>query len=171
MGCWKHLSKNMDLAQFLLSTRAKAAISLVFGSATKRTQKDTMDPLRRQRLEALPGWSWDVFSDQWEEGFAHLKEFSVRVGHCRVPFTYKSDDNYGTWYLGREPEKKLDPVHRQRLEALPGWSWDVFSDRWEEGFAHLKEFSGRVGHCRVPATHKSDNGYRLGRWISTQRGN
>ena len=102
MGCWKHLSKNMDLAQFLLSTRAKAAISLVFGSATKghkRTQKDTMDPLRRQRLEALPGWSWDVFSDQWEEGFAHLKEFSVRVGHCRVPFTYKSDDNYGlgTW--------------------------------------------------------------------------
>jgi Helicase associated domain len=67
--------------------------------SNQRTQKDTMDPLRPQRLEALPGWSWDVFSDQWEEGFAHLKEFSVRVGHCRVPFTYKSDDNYGlgTW--------------------------------------------------------------------------
>ena len=48
-------------------------IGSVSGLADQRSNKDTMDPDRRQRLEALPGWSWDVLSDQWEEGFSHLK--------------------------------------------------------------------------------------------------
>ena len=55
------------------------------GLKFREASKDTMDPDRRQRLEALPGWSWDPFSDQWEEGFSYLKEFSEREGHCRVP--------------------------------------------------------------------------------------
>ena len=32
--------------------------------SSQREQKDTMDPDRRQRLEALPGWSWDALVGQ-----------------------------------------------------------------------------------------------------------
>ena len=84
-----------------------------------------MDPDRRQRLEALPGWSWDVFSDKWEEGFSRLEEFAEHNDHCRVPFTYKSEDGYrlGSW-VGKQRTSK-DPDRRKRLEAMPGWVWKV----------------------------------------------
>ena len=201
-----------------------------------------MEPDRRQRLEALPGWSWDALSDQWEEGFSHLKEFSEREGHCRVPAKLQNR----RWLMGsvigsankerkrtqwnlivgnawrhcrvghgipiRTNGKKgfshlkavfrtrgslpsacklqdrrwlsarsvgcsireqlrttMDPDRRQRLEALPGWSWDALSDQWEEGFSHLKEFSEREGHCRVVQGYKTDDGLSARSWVSNQR--
>jgi hypothetical protein len=127
----------------------------------QRSTKDKMDLDRRQRLEALPGWSWDVFSDRWEAGFSCLKQFSDREGHCRVPNTYKIDDGYrlGAWVAEQRSNKDtIEPDRRQRLEALPGWLWDVLSDQWEEGFSYLKQFSDRQGHCRVASVYKTDDG-------------
>src|SRR5262249_33807067 len=138
----------------------------------QRNRKDTMALERRQRLEALPGWSWDPFSDQWEEGFSHLKQFSDREGHCRVSVTYKTNDGYrlGAWSRRQRAYKDtMEPDRRQRLEALTGWSWNPFLEKWEKGFSHLKQFSDREGHCRVSVYYKTNDGYRLGVWVSEQR--
>jgi Helicase associated domain len=131
-----------------------------------------MKPDRRERLEALPGWSWNAFADKWDEGFSHLKRFSDREGHCRVSQSYRTDNGcrLGQWVsIQRANREMMNPDRRQRLEALPGWSWDPFSDQWEDGFSRLKEFSQREGHCRVLHDHKCDNGYRLGQWVTAQR--
>jgi hypothetical protein len=87
-----------------------------------------MEPNRRQRLEALPGWLWDPHSSKWEEGFSHLKNVAEREGHCRVLQRDKTDDGYrlGSWVsTQRSTKDTMDPDRRQRLEALPGWVWKV----------------------------------------------
>ncbi|MSO19260.1 MAG: helicase, partial [Acidobacteria bacterium] len=110
-------------------------------------------------------------AQQWEEGFAHLQVFQQREGHCFVPQSFKTNDGYklGTWVSHqRALSDSMSAERRQRLAQL-GFVWDPFAQQWEEGFAHLQVFQQREGHCRVLRNFKTNDGYRLGSWVSTQR--
>ena len=133
---------------------------------TQRSQKASFSGERRSRLDAL-GFVWD----HWEEGLSHLEAFAKVHGDCRVPDGHKSDDGYplGNWVqTQRSQTTSLSGERRSRLDALR-FVWDPLTADWEQGFSHLEAFANTNGHCRVHQHHKSDDGYRLGIWVSEQR--
>ena len=106
----------------------------------------------------------------WEFWFGLLEEFYAREGHCRVPGIYQEDGyRLGGWVNQQRFRKdNRTPEQLERLEAL-GFVWDVLTWQWEEGFQALEAYVAREGHCLVTQKH-IENGYKLGVWVTTQRG-
>jgi len=136
----------------------------------QRGSRDNITPERIARLEALPGWTWDVLELQWEEGFSALQQFTASKGHARPSRGHKEKGyKLGVWVENqRRRHNIITPGRIVRLEALPGWTWDVLQFQWEEGFASLQQFTASKGHARPSRGHKEE-GYNLGLWVTTQR--
>ena len=45
----------------------------------------------------------------------------------------------------------------------------MLTAKWEEGFASLKAYKKEHKDCSVPALFKTNEGFTLGQWVSTQR--
>jgi hypothetical protein len=137
---------------------------------TQRQSRNTLTPERITRLEASPGWVWDISEFQWEEGFSYLQRFTTSEGHARPLTSHKENEyNLGQWVRNQRSDRNtLTPERIARLEALPGWVWDVLEFQWEEGFSYLQRFTTSEGHSRPPIAHK-ENGYNLGQWVGNQR--
>ncbi len=46
---------------------------------------------------------------------------------------------------------------------------DVREQQWEEGLAQLRAYSNANNDTLVPQNFEAEDGYRLGKWVSTQR--
>lgn len=133
----------------------------------------TMTDEQRQRLAAIPGWTFDspitVF---WERACQAAEAYAAREGHCHTPRKHVEDGlNLDAWLKQqrvRYVAGSLSPEQVSRLEALPGWSWRPQHDAWEAGFAALETFVAREGHALVPRDHREDD-YPLGAWVGEQR--
>ncbi|WP_082691823.1 DEAD/DEAH box helicase [Mycobacterium sp. IS-1556] len=127
---------------------------------------------RIARLDALPGWVWDVHDASWEDSYRRLAEYAAVHGHS-TPTKSSSSDGHrlGAWVNQQRTlynKGKLRADFAARLEALPGWVWAVNDTKWEEGFRHLVDYRDKHGTALVPARYQHC-GYPLGSWVGKQR--
>jgi len=105
----------------------------------------------------------------WENGFAALKHFKAREGHCRVPRGHQDGSlKLGTWVVNQRNRRGALSVERKRRLDSIKFVWALHGNPWETGFVALKVFKAREGHCLVPNEHKEGT-FNLGRWVTRQR--
>jgi superfamily II DNA or RNA helicase len=136
-------------------------------------QRGQLSQDRVQLLEAVPGWAWNVNDALWEEGYRRVLAFAKEHGDSRVPVDYiEQDYSLGQWARVQRVSYKdgqLEPQRIARLEALPGWTWDPYTTKWDQGFDALVKYVAREGNARVRVDHVEGN-FRLGNWTQNQRG-
>jgi hypothetical protein len=132
-----------------------------------------LDDDRTKRLAELPGWTWNVLDDSWDQGVARLERYVASEGDSRVPKDYRDDDGYGLgiWVHTQRRARASDRLSRARrrlLEAIPGWTWNTRKAQWEKGYGRLKRFLKLEGHP-PDGSYRDEDGYRLGHWVNNQR--
>jgi superfamily II DNA or RNA helicase len=134
----------------------------------QRQIRESLSEARRQRLDDI-GFDWEPHDTYWEVGFDYLQRYHQREGNCIVPQTHKENGyGLGKWVsVQRLNQDKLSPKHRERLDEVR-FVWDPLEAAWEEGYRHLTIYVKRMGHARVPQSHK-ENTFPLGPWISNLR--
>ncbi len=149
--------------------------STVGPDALSRIQFDLPASVDASFGEALRTYLVERVTDSWEFGFGALQAYAEEHGDCLVPDAYKLADGYqlGRWVGSQRAEERRPSAERAaRLEALPGWRWATkrrSEDSWEIGFQHLSTYAAETGGCLVPFDLALADGYRLGRWVGTQR--
>ncbi len=82
---------------------------------------------------------------QFREWFKRLQAYVEREGHARVPQSYKDETGFrlGNWVTHRRMAYKTGTLSSQQiktLEALPGWVWDPFEDKFQVGLKRLRAY-------------------------------
>jgi superfamily II DNA or RNA helicase len=80
----------------------------------------------------------EMTSASFEEYFGALEQFIRGVGHALVPTGYVTDNglNLGMWVANQRSLKgrdKLPLEYVERLDNLPGWAWNAYEAKWNEG--------------------------------------
>lgn len=119
----------------------------------------------------------ETLSASWETLYFCAKRYYESNGDLNVPYNYRTPEGYslGTWIFTQRQvySKKRNGIltHEQieKLEAV-GMVWsNRFDTVWNTRFQAAKIYFAEHGNLMVPASYVTDDGIKLGVWISNLR--
>jgi len=119
------------------------------------------------------GFIWDVEAYSWQEFISHLKNYLTKMGNALVPAKYKTDDGFklGSRVNVCRTNFKTNRLGSTKVAELNelDFIWDVEAYFWQEFIFHLKNYISKMGNALVPASYKTDDGFKLGSKVSERR--
>jgi hypothetical protein len=172
----KQYCNKYGTAQLKSSYKTERGFNLGLWVSAQRSKykKGNMSKERQQALEVLPGWVWDKREKRTQDLDARLREYLEKQGSTQILSSFITNDGckHGQWVITQQSQYKKGDLTRERqqaLEALPGWVRDVPELRWLEWYARLKEYIEKQGSTQIPSSFITNDGYKLGQWVETQR--
>lgn len=119
------------------------------------------------------GMSWHRDKSRWETGFCYAVEFKNEFGHLNVAADYVAGDGFalGAWISNQRRKyksAKLTELQITRLEEL-GLIWDPTEAMWAFSYERARAYYLEHGNLTVSSQYVTDDGFKLGAWISNQR--
>jgi len=117
------------------------------------------------------GFVWNVYEAAAWKAIEYLELYHRANGHCRVPNRYVAEDGFtlGQWvHNTRTGNTGLTDEQEVYVNDM-GFVWNVHeADTWD-AIDYLQRYMDAYGHCRVPHRYVTEDGFKLGRWLSNTR--
>lgn len=120
---------------------------------------------------------WNVIDERWEDMFEVAKEYYLKHGNILISANYVTDDgiHLGDWisrqrqkYYKTRNNKPLTDVEINKLNSI-NMIWDPYSEKWLKNYMLAKNFFDKFHHLNIPVNYITEDGVKLGMWISSQR--
>ncbi|GMH85303.1 hypothetical protein TL16_g10187 [Triparma laevis f. inornata] len=112
-----------------------------------------------------------AWGDAWEEKFNALLSHKVEFGGCNFPQNVVTEDGVklGAWVKKQRANKER--LSAERIEKLnnAGFVWRKYESAWQANFLKLLDYKKEFGDVLVPERFVTDDGKRLGAWVTKQR--
>lgn len=141
--------------------------------ATIRHTRNNIALERADELESIDYWTWDVSDTLWDKSFTVLESY-LRV-HTDIVINSDlviDELNIGQWISHQRSRYKsgnLEDHRVSKLQSLPSWSWDPFSDQWERNFEAVQKYFDENLCVKLPSGLMSEYGVNLDSWLKSQR--
>ncbi len=138
----------------------------------RKYREKTLAEERVDRLNRI-GMVWET-EDPWERMYAQAKKYFETHGNLDIPAEYETakGESLGQWYRRNVTEYRKGILGEEKLERLKAIGFEeeaVKARTWMRYYEEAQKYRSDHGNLRVHADYVTENGLKLGTWISGQR--
>lgn len=109
----------------------------------------------------------------WEKAYGFLQKYYYEYGTINLPESYISEEGLliGKWLATQRNLYRKESLSNEKIDALNkiGMIWCPLKTKDDIGYEHALTYYKKYGDLIVPEKYKSEDGYKLGRWIERKR--